>query len=110
MDVNVRSSLTRAAAHVLRDDASEVPEARLAAVALLTSDPGLAGALAGGGVAGALIGAVGVAMAGAWKRRDQEILKPLFYIYLHNLALLFHGTFSFFLHFFAPLLFLHLSL
>lgn len=62
-------SLTRAAAHVLRDDAAEVPEAGLAAVTLLTPDPGLAGALAGDGVTRALVGAVGVAMAGTWQRK-----------------------------------------
>lgn len=56
--------LTRAAAHVLRHDAAEVPEARLAAVALLSPDARLAGALAGGRIARLFVGAVEVALAG----------------------------------------------
>lgn len=56
--------LTRAAAHVLRHDAAEVPEARLAAVALLAAHAGFAGALAGRRVTRALVGAVDVALAG----------------------------------------------
>lgn len=56
--------LTRAAAHVLRHDAAEVPEARLAAVALLSPDAGLTGALAGGRIARHFVGAVDVALAG----------------------------------------------
>lgn len=57
-------SLTRAAAHVLGHDAAEVPEARLAAVALLPPDARLAGALAGGRIARPLVGAIDVALAG----------------------------------------------
>lgn len=57
--------LTRAAAHVLRHDAAEVPEARLAAVALLAANARLAGALAAGWVTRPLVGAVDVALAGA---------------------------------------------
>lgn len=56
--------LTRAAAHVLRHNAAEVPEARLAAVALLSPDAGLTGALAGGRIACHFVGAVDVALAG----------------------------------------------
>lgn len=58
--------LTRAATHVLRHDAAEIPEARLAAVALLAAHARLAGALAGGGVTRALVRAVDVALAGTW--------------------------------------------
>lgn len=58
--------LTRAAAHVLCHDAAEVPEARLAAVALLAAHARLAGALAAGRVTRALVGAVDVALAGTW--------------------------------------------
>lgn len=58
--------LTRAAAHVLRHDAAEVPEARLAAVALLAAHARLAGALAAGRVTRPLVGSVDVALAGTW--------------------------------------------
>ena len=60
-----RRLLTRAATHILRHDAAEVPEARLAAVALLSPDPGLTGALPGDWIARALVGAVDVALTGA---------------------------------------------
>lgn len=50
-----RGALTCAAAHVLCNDASEVPESRLAAVALESPDAGFTGALAGGGVTGASV-------------------------------------------------------
>lgn len=50
-----RGMLTCAATHVLCNDASEVPESRLAAVALESPDAGFTGALAAGGVTGATI-------------------------------------------------------
>lgn len=71
--------LTRAAAHVLRHDAAEVPEARLAAVALLAAHARLAGALAGGRVTRALVGTVDVALAGTWwVRRGESLVRPSF--------------------------------
>lgn len=54
--------LTCAAAHAFGDDGAEVPEARLAAVALLPADARLTGALPAGRVAGALVGAVDVTL------------------------------------------------
>lgn len=66
-DVPVPSrSLTGAAAPAVGDDAAEVPEAGLAAVALEAAHAGFAGALPRARVAGAAVGAVGVALAGAW--------------------------------------------
>lgn len=50
-----RGTLTCAATHVLCNDASEVPESGLAAVALGSPDAGFTGALAGGRVAGASV-------------------------------------------------------
>ena len=60
----IQRFLTCAAAHVLSHDASEVPEARLAAVTLLPPDTGLTGALASGGITRALVGAVEVTLTG----------------------------------------------
>lgn len=68
-------ALTGAAALAVGDDAAEVPEAGLAAVALEASHAGFAGALAGGGVAGPSVGAVGITLAGAC-RSDRETPTP----------------------------------
>lgn len=58
--------LTRAAAHVLGHDATEVPEAWLAAVTLLSPDARLTGALAAGWITRPLVGAVDVTLTGTW--------------------------------------------
>lgn len=50
-----RGTLTCAATHVLCNDASEVPESGLTAVALESPDAGFTGALAGGWVTGASV-------------------------------------------------------
>lgn len=62
---NIKVGLTSAAAHILCHDSTEVPEARLTAVALLSPNTRLTGALAGGWITRALIGAVDVTLAGA---------------------------------------------
>lgn len=68
-------TLTRAAAFAVGDDAAEVPEAGLAAVAFQAPHAWLAGALPRCGVAGSPVGAIGVALAGAWepeRKRERE--------------------------------------
>lgn len=62
-------SLTGAATPAISDDATEVPKARLTAVALDTPHARAAGALARGWVTGATIGAVRVALAHTCKAR-----------------------------------------
>lgn len=60
----IKVGLTSAAAHILCHDSTEVPEARLTAVALLSPNTRLTGALAGGWITRALIGAVDVTQTG----------------------------------------------
>lgn len=61
-----RGSLTCAAAQVVCDDTAEVPEAWIAAIALLSPDAGLTGALATARVTSPLVGAVRVTLACTW--------------------------------------------
>lgn len=70
-------ALTRAAALAVGDDAAEIPEAGLAAVALEAPHARLAGALPRGGVAGPPVGAVGVALAGACEQKGGREDKSL---------------------------------
>lgn len=58
--------LTRAAAHVFRHDAAEVPEAWLTAVTLQSPNTRLTGALTGGWVTCLLVGAVDITLTGTW--------------------------------------------
>lgn len=66
--------LTCAAAHVVRHDATEVPEARLAAIALLSPDARFTGALTGGWVTCPLVGAVDVTLTGTWGEHSHTSL------------------------------------
>lgn len=70
-------ALTRAAALAVGDDAAEIPEAGLAAVALEAPHARFAGALPRGGVAGPPVGAVGVALAGACEQKEGREEKSL---------------------------------
>lgn len=60
----IKGCLTCASAHVFCHDSTEVPEARLTAVALLSPNTGLTGALASVGITCALVGAVDVTLTG----------------------------------------------
>lgn len=61
--------LTSTTTMAISDNATEVPEARLTAITPEASHTWSAGALACGWVTGATVGAMWVAMAGAYKRR-----------------------------------------
>lgn len=61
--------LTSATTVTISDNATEVPEARLTAITPEASHTWSAGALACGWVTGATVGAMWVAVAGAYKRR-----------------------------------------
>lgn len=68
--------LTCAAAHVLRHNATEVPEAWLTAVTLLSPNTRFARALASGWITGSFVGTIDITLTGTWEEQTNNNIRP----------------------------------
>lgn len=76
--------LTSAAAHILRHDATEVPETWLTAVTLQSPDTRFAGALTSGWVTCLLVGAVDITLTGTWGKQNNPNVTFSFHSHRHT--------------------------